>query len=53
VDDKYGLDVDDIYEIADILPASIKEQYKLRLSPSAETTEDEVHLGYLKVDQLK
>lgn len=53
IDDKYGLDVDDIYEVADILPASVKDRYSLVLSPADHLTEDEINLGYLKVDQLK
>ncbi|MGZ3846442.1 MAG: DUF1543 domain-containing protein, partial [Flavisolibacter sp.] len=32
IDDKYGVDVDDIYEIEDILPSHLKTQYSLRIS---------------------
>lgn len=52
IDDKYGIDVDDVYEIADILPASVKENYSIRLSPATDTKEDELHLGYFKLDKL-
>lgn len=52
IDDKYGVDVDDIYEIADILPDAVKEQYAIRLSPSAQNITDELHVGYLKLEQL-
>jgi len=52
IDDKYGIDVDDIYEIADILPASIKEKYSIILSPTTESVMDELHLGYTKLDKL-
>jgi hypothetical protein len=53
VDDKYGVDVDDIYEITDILPFSVKNYYTLVLTPTEDKIEDEIHLGYLKVDQLE
>lgn len=50
IDDKYGVDVDDIFEIADILPAEIKQQYSLSITQSTDLLpEDEVHLGYFKL----
>jgi len=52
VDDKYGVDVDDIYEIADILPASIKEQFTIVIDKAENLTEDKLHIGYLKPDRL-
>lgn len=53
IDDKYGVDVDDIHEITDILPSSVKDRYSLVLSRADNFTEDEIHLGYLKVDEVK
>jgi len=52
VDDKYGIDVDDIYNIEDILPASVKSTYSITLQPTDHQAEDEVHLGYFKLDKL-
>ena len=52
VDDKYGVDVDDVYEIMDILPREAKEQYRLLISPADSTSEDELHLGYFKLSML-
>lgn len=52
IDDKYGIDVDDIYEIQDILPARLKERYSIRITKADDTKEDELHLGYLKIDKL-
>ena len=50
VDDKYGVDVDDFFEIADILPAEIKKQYTLLVTKGTELLpEDELHLGYFKL----
>jgi hypothetical protein len=52
VDDKYGIDVDDVYEIEDILPAAIKNEYAIVLSPASVIKEDALHLGYFKLDKL-
>ncbi len=52
IDDKYGVDVDDIYEIGDILPDTFKEKYAIQLSPATQNAEDGIHVGYLKVEKL-
>lgn len=53
VDDKYGVDVDDIYDIHDILPEDIKSQYCLRLTPAgSETSPDPIRLGYFQFHKL-
>lgn len=52
IDDKYGVDVDDIFEIEDVLSAEIKAEFKLHLSPAATIYEDEIHLGYLPLKNL-
>lgn len=50
IDDRYGVDVDDIFAIKDILPCEIKEQYSLSIGNHADRSakEDELHLGYVK-----
>jgi len=55
IDDRYGVDVDDVFAIDDILPEETKEQYSLSISSVADRSlqEDELHLGYLKWDKLK
>ena len=53
IDDKYGIDVDDIYEITDILPETSKEKYRILVSPSASLAEDEIHLGYFKLSMFQ
>lgn len=52
VDDKYGIDVDDIFKIEEILPADTKAKYTIQLTPSQAETPDEIHLGYFKMDRL-
>lgn len=50
IDDKYGVDVDDLFEIADILPAEIKKQYSLLITQGTDKLpDDELHLGYFKL----
>lgn len=52
IDDKYGIDVDDIYEIEDILPAHLKEKYALVLEAATADKEDPINPGYLKLSKL-
>lgn len=52
VDDKYGIDVDDFFELADILDDQYKNQYSIMLTPAAREKNDTIHLGYLKLDKL-
>ncbi len=46
IDDKYGVDVDDVYAIEDILPPGVKEKYSLHITENADGTPDEMQLGY-------
>lgn len=52
IDDKYGVDVDDLYEIEDILPEYLKEKYSLKVLPAQAIQKDEWHLGYTKLSKL-
>jgi hypothetical protein len=52
IDDKYGVDVDDLYEIADILPENDRLNFSLRLEENANAAEDSWHLGYTKLSNL-
>ena len=54
IDDKYGIDVDDIYSISDILPPASRKKYSISIQPAnGETKEDEIHLGYFKIDNVE
>ncbi len=54
IDDKYGVDVDDIYEIKDILPQELKDKFSIHVgdTKTENTFEDEIHLGYFKLNAL-
>ncbi|MGZ5248442.1 MAG: DUF1543 domain-containing protein [Flavitalea sp.] len=54
IDDKYGIDVDDIYAIKDILPSSMKNKFTISISQAAtDIPEDEIHLGYFRIDNVE
>ena len=52
IHDKYEVDVDDVFEIEDILPKHIKENYSVVLSPTNNTIEDKINLGYFQLHKL-
>jgi hypothetical protein len=52
IDDQYGIDVDDIYKIADILPAHQKEKYCLKLVTNDAPISNEVNIGYFSLKKL-
>ncbi|MHA4895487.1 DUF1543 domain-containing protein [Pedobacter sp. PWIIR3] len=53
IDEKYGIDVDDVYKIEEILSEQSKELYHIRLDEgSTDLPEDQVHLGYFKLDKI-
>ena len=52
LDEKYGLDVDDMHKVEDILPARFRAQYSIAITKTNELTEDELHIGYLKLGAL-
>jgi Domain of Unknown Function (DUF1543) len=53
IDDKYGIDVDDIFQIEDILSAAQKQKYQVELVPSDNLDEDTINPGYLKLSELE
>jgi hypothetical protein len=52
IDDKYGIDVDDVYRVEDILPTAQKQTYRVQLKPATGMPEDEIHLGYLPISKI-
>jgi hypothetical protein len=52
IDDKWGVDVDDVYEISDILPEADRAQFSIHIGPASSITSDPVQLGYITFDKL-
>ena len=52
VDDKFGIDVDDIFEIKEILPTAMKDKYRIVLMETTTQQQDELHLGYMPPHKL-
>jgi hypothetical protein len=52
IDDKYGVDVDDLYQIEEVLDVSLKNQFHIELIPSQDGSEDQLHLGYFKLSSF-
>ena len=52
IDDKYGIDVDDLYEIEEMLSPSQKDQFQIELIPAESPEKDKINLGYYKLSSL-
>ncbi|MGI8598117.1 MAG: hypothetical protein ACR2KB_02575 [Chitinophagaceae bacterium] len=52
IDDKYGVDVDELYELSDVLPEVMKKKYTISLTPADAGIEDIMHLGYMQLHKL-
>ena len=54
IDDKYGVDVDDVFEIKEILSDSVKERFSICIASTVNNLlpEDKIELGYFKLDAL-
>jgi len=52
IHDKYGIDVDDIYEIEDILSPELKGKYRVEITPGENLPADFINLGYFKLSNL-
>ncbi len=54
IDDKHGVDIDDIYRVNDLLSAEMKQNYSIVLEKTSETlVQDQMHIGYLKIDKVR
>lgn len=51
IDDKYNLDVDDVYHVKDMLMPLFTEKFHIRIAEK-QAPEDEQHIGYLKLSRL-
>jgi len=51
IDDKYGIDVDDIFEVKEILPAVYRERYAIRIRKEKQE-DDNLILGYFPLKKI-
>lgn len=52
IDDQFGIDVDQAFKVEDILSASLKEKYQLKITENTLAKADKLHIGYLKISKL-
>ena len=53
IDDKFGIDVDDIINVKEILSTVFTKNYNLKITKSEiDLVEDKLHIGYLKLDKI-
>ncbi|MGY4385688.1 hypothetical protein ACVWYN_002734 [Pedobacter sp. UYP24] len=52
IDEKYGIDVDDVYKIEEILSAQLKKMYYIQITEGTYMPQDSIHLGYFKLDKI-
>lgn len=53
IDDKYGVDIDDIFKVNDLLPQEMKEKYAIVLEKSDAVNQVNVmKVKYLKIDKI-
>lgn len=52
IDDKYGVDVDDVFEIKDVLSKSVTKKYSLQITQQPNLPNDEIHLGYIPFSKV-
>lgn len=52
IDDKFGIDIDDAFKVDEILATTFTERFDIRISETATTNEDRLHIGYLKIAKL-
>ena len=52
IDDKYGIDVDDLFQIEELLSEDEKDLFRILLTPEQNNSPDPLHLGYTKLSML-
>jgi hypothetical protein len=52
IDDKFGIDIDDAFKVKEILLPTFTDQFEIQITPNANAMEDQLHIGYLKMDKI-
>lgn len=54
IDDKFGIDIDDSFTVKEMLMPIFKDNFEIKISKSdAILLEDELHIGYVKLDKIQ
>lgn len=53
IDEKYGIDVDDVHRIEDILSNAQKQKFEIKLHKGTELPPDVINLGYVTLDKMQ
>jgi hypothetical protein len=53
IDNKYGIDIDEAFNVKEILADVYTESYQINIVPSTKNEEDALHIGYLKLDKIE
>jgi hypothetical protein len=53
IDEKYGVAVDSVHHIEDLLSSELKAKYRIVFDEGTDLSEDKVHLGYFKLDKIR
>lgn len=49
IDDKFGIDIDEVYKVTEILASNITAHFAIKITKASEILDDELHIGYLKL----
>ncbi len=52
IDDMYALDVDEMFNVEDILAPHLKQNYSIKISKTNKGYEDILHIGYTKLKEI-
>ena len=52
IDDKFGIDIDDVFKVREILQPIFTDQFEIQITPNPNAVEDKLHIGYLKMDKI-
>ena len=54
IDDKFGIDIDDAFNVKEILAPVFKDNFDISITKKEEILkEDVLHIGYLKIDKIQ
>ena len=52
IDDKFGLDVDDLHVVSDILKLDSTQKYFINIIASDKVYQDKLHIGYFPISKI-